>query len=551
MNTPPTAKTELVTHELHGKRREDPYHWLRDEQWQEVMRDPSVLQQDIRDYLEAENSYLEEVMGGTKDLQETLFQEMKGRIKEDDSSVPEDDGPYAYYDRFREGGQYHIICRRPREGGEEQILLDGDKEAEGESYFSLGAAMHSNDHSKLLIAVDRKGSELYAVTVKDLETGELLADRIEGTNGNVAWAADSQSFFYTMLDENHRPYRVCHHKLGADPTSDRVVYEEKDPGFFVGVGLTESDRFLVIDAHDHTTSEVRLLDATKPEVEPLLVAPRERDVEYSVGDHGDKLLILTNADGAEDFKICEAPLDTPGRENWRDLVPHKAGRLIISFALFKDFLVRLERVNALPRIVITAFKADGSLGDSHEIAFEEEAYALGLHRGYEWDTSNLRFVYTSPTTPDETYDYDMASRERVLRKRREVPSGHNPDDYVTRRILAESHDGAEVPVTLLYHKDTPLDGSAPVLLYGYGSYGMSMPASFSTSILSLCDRGMVYAIAHIRGGMDKGYAWYRQGKMMQKKNTFLDFVAAAEGLIDRGWARPGELRSRAAALAAC
>ena len=509
--TPPRAEQRPTIHSQHGRERQDPYAWLRDDNWQEVMRKPEVLRQDVRDYLEAENAYLEAAMGDTEALQETLFEELKGRIKQDDSTVPAPDGAWAYYHRFETGGEHPVICRRPRaddeDTGAEEVLYDANAAAKGEAYFKLASAEHSPDHACLVTAADIKGSEYFTAEVRDLESGELLPDRIENTDGHLVWGNDGRTLYYTVLDDNHRPWRVYRHRLGDDSTKDALIYEEKDPGFFVGLGKTESDRFIVIQAHDHTTSEVWLIDAENPDSEASLVAARDRDVEYHVAHHGDRLLILTNADGAEDFKVVEAPLEEPTRENWRDLVPHKAGRLIVSLLGFKRHLVRLERVDGLPRIAVEDLES----GDSHFVAFDEAAYSLGVIPGYEYDTTTLRFVYSSLTTPAQTFDYDMDTRARKLLKEQEVPSGHDPADYRSGRVMAKSHDGEEVPVSLLHHKDTPLDGSAPLLLYGYGSYGLTMPAAFSTSRLSLVDRGFIYAIAHIRGGMDKGYAWYRRG----------------------------------------
>ena len=331
--------------------------------------------------------------------------------------------------------------------------------------------------------------------------------------------------------------RVMRHRLGTDPAEDDIVFEEADPGFFVNIGATDSDRFVVIDAHDLVTSEVWLLDGHDAQAEPRLVAARQPGIEYDVADWRDQLIIRTNADGAEDFKIVTAPLDDPAPANWRDLVAHQPGNLILGSKMFAGHMVRIERTGALPRLIIRDMRS----GDEHAIDFDEEAYALGMRGGYEFDTTRLRFAYSSPTTPERIYDYDLASRKRVLRKEQQVPSGHDPADYVTRRLEATATDGETVPITLLYHRATPLDGSAPVLLYGYGSYGHAIPAGFATPRLSLVDRGFIYAIAHIRGGMEKGYRWYTDGKLEKKTNTFTDFIACAEGLIDQGLARKGNI----------
>lgn len=528
---PPRAEARPVTLTTHGITRQDDYAWLRADNWQEVMRDPSVLADDIRAYLGAENGYLEAQMAPTKALQDTLFAEMKGRIKEDDSSVPMPDGPYEYGLRYVTGGQHPILTRTPRGGGDEQILIDGDKEAAGKAYFKLAGATHSDDHSRLAWAYDDKGSEFYTLKLRDMATGADMATVIEDTAGGGEFSACGRYLFYIRVDANHRPSKLFRHEIGTDPAGDVLVYEEADAGFFMGVGKTQSGSHIVIDIHDHETSEVHVIPADAPTSAPRLIAARETAIEYSVDESGGQFFILTNADDAEDFKIVTAPVSDPGRANWSDLVPHKGGRLILSVTAYKDFIVRLEREDGLPRIVVRR------LVDAveHAIAFDEEAYSLGLSDGYEFDTSLIRFTYSSMTTPSRTYDYDVETRQRTLRKEQAVPSGHNPADYVTRRLQARAADGELVPVSVLYRKDTPLDGSAPCLLYGYGSYGISIPASFNTNCLSLVDRGFVYAIAHIRGGKEKGYAWYSKGRREFKRNTFTDFLAAADHLVGEGF----------------
>ena len=537
---PPIAEKRPTTEVRHGHSRTDDYAWLRADNWQDVMRDPDVLAADIRAYLEAENAFTRTVMAPLDETIETLFAEMKGRIKEDDSSVPLPDGPWAYYRRYREGGQHPVFCRRPRDAGEtaeaEQVLLDGDAEADGQAFFKIGAFDHSPDHRLVAYAADLNGSEIYTLRFRDAETGRDLDDRIDNAHGAIAWAADGRTVFYTVLDDNHRPHAVYRHEVGGDPNDDVCVYEEPDSGFFVGVSVSESQRLLLISAHDHQTSEVRFLDAATPDGDWRMVAPREAGHEYDVSDTENGFLIRTNADGAEDFKVVAAPFDRPDRAGWRDVVAHEPGRLILSIQTFKDFWVRYERINALPRLIIV-----GANGEEHAIDFDEDTYALGLGGSYEYDTSVMRFTYSSMTTPERVYDYDMDTRHRVLRKEQEVPSGHDPAGYVTRRIEAVAADGETVPVSLLYGKDTPLDGSAPVLLYGYGAYGMSMPAAFATARLSLVDRGFIYAIAHIRGGMEKGYRWYRDGRAGKKVNTFTDFIAAADALIGEGLATAGNI----------
>jgi len=529
---PPVAEKRPQPQERYGVTLVDDYAWLKDENWQEVMRDPSILQPDIRAYLEAENTYTQACMAPLQGLKETLFEEMKARIKEDDSSVPSPDGPFSYYQKYVTGGQHPHYCRAPKGVADaEEVLFDGDAEAVGHSFFKLATVEHSPDHTVLAYATDTNGSEIFTIRFRDLASGEDFGDVIEGASGALEWANDSKTVFYTELDDNHRPCSVKRHVLGEIAADDVEVYHEDDPGFFVGVGKSESRRYILIQAHDHQTSEVHLIDADIPLSAPKLVQLREPELEYEVAHHASTFLILTNADGAEDFKIVTAPEDAPARENWQDCVAHTPGCLILGLQVFKDFWARIERCEGLPRIIVTEF----SSSDAHEISFDEEAYSLGMNGSFEFDTTNLRFSYSSMTTPNRVYDYDMQTRARDLRKEQEVPSGHNPEDYETRRLLALAQDGELVPVSLLYRKDTPLDGTAPTLLYGYGSYGMAMPAAFATGRLSLVDRGFVYAIAHVRGGMDKGYGWYKAGKREHKKNTFSDFIAVGEFLIADGF----------------
>ncbi|WP_421852574.1 S9 family peptidase [Oricola sp.] len=536
----PRAEKRPQTDTRHGITRTDDYAWLRAGNWQEVFKDTSVLDGAIREHLEAENAYQDTLMADTTDLQKVLFDEMKGRIKEDDSSVPAPDGPWAYASSYRKGGQQPLFQRMPRdktEGDDRVTLLDGDKEAEGKGYFRIASAGHAPDHRKLLWGFDDKGSEFFELRVRDTETLADLDDRIADSGGSGVWDAACAGFFYSKLDSNHRPSKLYYHRLGTDQSQDRLVFEEADPGFFMGVGGSRLRDFVMISIHDHETSEYRLIRADEPLGEPVLVEPRQTGVEYDLEEGGDVFFVLTNADGAKDFKIMQAPVDAPQKENWTEVVAHEPGRLIISHQGYSGYLVWLERENGLPRIVVR----DRVSGDEHAIAFEEEAYSLGLMGSFEYDTDVIRFSYSSMTTPSQVFDYNMKTRERTLRKTQEVPSGHDPENYVTRRIAVGSHDGAEVPVSLLYRKDTPLDGTAPCLLYGYGSYGIAIPASFNTNCLSLADRGFVYAIAHVRGGKDKGFAWYEDGKRAAKQNTFKDFVAVARHLADNGFSAPDRI----------
>lgn len=530
----PVATIKTVTNKVHGETICDDYNWIRADNWQEAMREPELLPEDIKSYLNDENAYYEKAMADTTDLQKELVAEMRGRIKEVDNSLPTKDGPYAYITKYVEGGEHPIHTRTPRDGGEEEILLDVNKEAKGHDYFEIGAGDISPDHSIFAWSRDTSGSEYYALTFRDLKTGKDSDYQIADVGSAVF--GDNETLFYSRVDENHRPSKVYRHTLGTDPKDDVLVYEENDPRFYAGVGMTRSEKYIVISVGMNDQSEYHFIPADDLTSEPKLIEKRTEGLEYEVEHQGDRFLILTNADDAVDFKIVEAPINSPSRKNWKDVVPHKQGRMIIGVDAYQDWIIWMERENALPRICFM-----DNNGVKNSISFEEEAYGLGVSPSPEFDKNMFRFSYASPTTPSQTYDYDLKTNERTLLKEQEIPSGHDASDYVTRRILAKSHDGAQVPITLLHHKDTPIDGTAPCLLYGYGSYGMAMPASFSTGRLSLVDRGFVYAIAHVRGGEEKGRAWYEDAKFGKKPNTFHDFIAAGKKLIEDNYTAKGNI----------
>ena len=535
---PPAAERRPLAKNVHGVELIDDYAWLRAENWREVLRDPAALPGEIGSFLEAENAYADAVLAPLKELRRVLVRELRGRIKEDDSDPPAPDGPWDYFERYREGGENELVCRRPRGGGGggEQILLDCDELGRDKDFFDLGAAEHSPDHRLLAWSADEKGSEFYTIRVRDLASGRDL-EAIPDAEGAVVWTADSAAFYYVRLDAEHRPSRVLLHIVGTQALEDALVYEEKDPAWFVHLGRTQSGAFALIDVNDHDSSEIHLLDLLDRQARPRLVEPRERLTRYDVEHEGERLLIRTNADGAQDFKIVEAPLATPERQHWCDFIAHRAGRMIVAHVVFRHHMIRLEREDGLPRIVVREL----STGEEHAIAFAEEAYALSFEDMLEFDTNVMRFSYSSMKTPEEIYDYDMRARTRTLRKRQEIPSGHEPSNYVTRRVFAPAPDGERVLVSLLYAKDTPIDGSAPLLLYGYGAYGHATSASFRANRLSLVDRGFVTAIAHVRGGSDRGWGWYLDGKLEKKTNTFTDFIAAARYLAAQGFVREGSI----------
>ncbi|MGH6842038.1 MAG: S9 family peptidase [Methylocella sp.] len=542
---PPAVEKRRTQTTLHGVTLDDDYGWLKAPNWREVLRDPAALPGDIRALLEAENGYAAAMLAPLNRLRAALVKEMRGRIKEDDCEVPRQDGPWLYYARHHKGGQHPVFCRTKRSGGPEEVLLDGDAQGRGKSFFEVGAACQSPDHAKLAWSADETGSELYSIRIRDLSTGQAgeknrkkdSAEVITDTGGDLVWLTDSLGFYYVRTDENHRPSEVFRHRIGIDPSADTCVFAEHDPGLFIHIRRSQSARFAIISVEDHDSSECHLLELADGDATPFLVEPRAPGLRYDVEHRGDRLFIRTNADGAEDFKIVSAPLASPRRSYWIDEVPHRRGCMIISAAVYPDYLVRIEREAGLPRIVIRHFAS----GEEHAIAFREKAYSLGLDERLEYETETLRFSYSSMATPWETYDYNLATRERVLRKRQIIPSGHDSENYVTRRLFALATDGEGVPVSILYRAGTRLDGSAPLLLYGYGAYGSHVPASFSTNRLSLADRGFISAIAHVRGGTDKGWHWYTDGKLGKKPNTFSDFVAVAIHLIAAGYTGPGRI----------
>jgi len=539
MSIPPTppivAKLPKRIEQL-GRVRTDDYAWMKDANWQQVLRDPAVLRADIRAHLEAENAYSMAVLGETEALQQDIVGEIKGRMKQDDASVPNADGPWEYYVRYEPGAQQPVHARRPRnEAGGEQILVDADALAKEHQYYRLAAARHSWDHRLFAYAEDAQGSEVYRVRVKDLETGALLPDAIESCTGNFAWSPDSRWLFWTFRDEHGRPARVYRRPVPGGPADDVLVYEEPDAGFFIRIAPTATRAWLVIACGDQQTSEAWLISGADPTAAPRLVERRQAGVRYDVEHWDGRFIIRTDADGAVDFKLVSAPEAAPGRANWRDWVAHEPGRFIVDTAAFAGHFVRLERVDANNRIVITS----RDTGSEHVIAVDEEAYVLRLGGGYEYETATLRYTYESPATPRRWFDFDMHSHASVLRKQQEVPSGHDPAQYLTRRLYARAADGAAVPVTVLMRRDTPVDGTAPLLLYGYGAYGMAMEPSFSIRSLSLVDRGWIWATAHVRGGSEKGWSWFLDGRGARKPNTFTDFIAAAEHLADRGMGRRG------------
>jgi oligopeptidase B len=533
---PPLAARRPVRLSAHGIERVDPYAWLRAPNWKQVLRDPSALAPEIRGYIEAENRYAEAVLAPLSGLRIKLVKEMKGRIEEEDSGVPAPSGGYAYWTKFLPGAEHEQIVRSRRSGGPAELLIDGPSLAEGKSYFSLGDHRHSPDHRLYAYLTDESGSENHRLRIRDIGAGRDLPEAMTDVS-SFAWSQDSSTLFYVKLDENHRPLLVFRHQLGTDPAHDELIYKEDDLGFEVAVASTRSGRFVVISSTNDDTSEQWLIESARPESSPRLVAARYPNVRYAIDDWGDRLVIRTNADGAEDYKIVTAPASAPGRENWRDLLPHQPGRRVVEMVALAGHLIRLERDDGIERLVVHR-KADGN---EYAIWFGEEPHSIELGTMYEFDTSTIRFRYSSPATPKQTFDYDVESQTRVLRKQQKVPSGHDPSAYVVRRIAVPTEDEETVPVTLLYRDGIRLDGSAPLFLEGYGAYSFTFPTEFDANLFSLIDRGFVYAIAHIRGGTEKGERWRNSGRLAYKINSFNDFIAVAEYLSRSGYTSPGRI----------
>ncbi|MCH8147346.1 MAG: S9 family peptidase [Planctomycetes bacterium] len=517
---PPVAKVDPTHRTIHGETRADPYGWLRNRGGADVLA-----------YLEAENDYTKRMMNHTEDLQQRLFEEMKGRLKETDLTVPTKHDEYYYYTRTVEGRQYRIHCRKHGSlDAAEEIILDQNELATGHEYFRLGAFEFSPNHKLLAYSTDTAGSETYTLRIKDLTTGEMLPDTIENTYYSLEWGNDNATLFYTVLDDAMRPYRLMRHILGTEASADRIIHEEKDERFFVRVSKTRSKKFLLLRLGSQITSEIRVLDAGNPRGVFTTIEPRRQGVEYSVDHHGDDFFIVTN-DDAMNFRLMRAPVESPSRGNWTEVIEHRPAVRLTGVDMFANHMAIYERQDGLRRLRLRNLK-DGS---EHYVSFDDPVYTFYATGNAEFDTDTIRYSYTSLVTPRSVYDYNMNTRAAELKKRQEVLGGFDPALYTSQRIAATAKDGTKVPISLVYRKGLVLDGRNPCLLYGYGSYGASMDPRFSSRRLSLLDRGFVYAIAHIRGGGDMGRPWYDGGKLLKKKNTFTDFIACAEHLIDEGF----------------
>ena len=541
LGEPPLAEQRPYTlTRADGSTVEDPWHWLRDRD------DPAM-----RAYLEAENAYADAQLSPLEELQEQLFTEIKGRIEETDSSVPVLDGGWLYYRRTLAGSAYPIRCRRPAPEGvhdprrlpdglrrpvdptdppdDEVVLYDQNLAAADHDFFQLGGFAISPDHRLAAIATDTSGAEVFTIRVRDLTTGQDLDDEIPRAAYGIAWFNDSATFLYTVPDDAWRPHQVWRHTIGTPHEDDELLLSEDDERFWLGVGRTRSDRFLAINAGSKVADEWHLLDADDPAARPRLVAAREDGVEYDLDHRGDLLYLVTNADGAEDFKLCVAPVASPGREHWIDLIGHRPGVRLEMADVFADQLILSERTEARTQLRV----CDPATGEGDVLPMDEDVYTAGIGANPSFETRTLRYGYTSMTTPAQAIDLDLETGDRVVLKQQPVRGGYDRERFVSWREWATADDGTQVPISLVRRADVALDGAAPCLLYGYGSYEMSMDPAFSPVRLSLLERGVVFAIAHVRGGGEMGRRWYEDGKFLAKRNTFTDFVACADHLVDR------------------
>ncbi|WP_198517065.1 S9 family peptidase [Tenacibaculum sp. SZ-18] len=538
--TPPVAEKQPKKLEKHGDVRVDNYFWMRltDEQKNAETKDEQT--QKVYDYLNAENKYFDDEMGYTKDFQEGLFEEMKGRIKEDDESVPYKRNGYYYITRYEKGQQYPIYSRKKETlEADEEIMFDVNKEAEGHEYFQLGGLNVSPDNKLLAFSTDTVSRRQYFIQVKNLETGKIYKDRINNTTGGSVWANDNQTLFYTKKDPvTLRSSQIFRHVLGTDESEDVLVFEEKDETFGVFVTKTKSKKYLVMGSYSTVSSEYQVLEADNPTGDFRVIQPRERDLEYDIAHYDDHFYIKTNKDGATNFKLMKTPETKTTKENWVDVLPHREDVFFEDFSIFKDYLVLEERNNGLFKIRIKRW--DGT--EDYYLPFDEETYSAGVYSNPDFDTDVIRYSYNSMTTPSSVIDFNMKDQSKEIKKEQEVLGGKfKKENYVSKRIWVTARDGEKVALSIVHRKDTKIDKNTPVLQYAYGSYGYTIPDGFSTTRLSLLDRGFIFALAHIRGSQYLGREWYEDGKMLNKKNTFTDFVDCSKYLIDNGYTSPEHL----------
>ena len=531
----PKINKILNTVKIHNEELIDNYSWIKQKDWKEVILNPNKLNTQVKKYLDEENLFKENQLKDINDIEKKLFEELKSKIKNEDNSVPKKDGDYFYGYKYNKNSEYPIYYRKNTTNNSEEIILDCEKKSKTHTYFNVASISHSHDHKHVAYNIDTNGSEYFSIFIEDIQKQELLSPEIKNTTGDIVWSLDNNYIFYVRLDQNHRPTKVFKHKIGSNSEKDLLIYEEKDPSFFCSINLSKTKNYLFIRTADHETSEYLFINLKLNEIKPTLFKKRVKKIEYDLEHHEKFFLISTNVDNAKNFKIMISHEES--YQKWEEFIPYEKVNLILDFILLKDWLVRLERTEGSENIIILNLNNK----NQHKISFDEEAYNLSLDHGYEYETDTFRYSYSSPTTPKSVFDYDCKSKKQELKKTQEVPSGHNKDDYICKKIFATSHDNEKIPITILYKKGVKLDSNNYLLLYGYGSYGISIPSNFSTNRLSLVDRGIIYAIAHIRGGKEKGYEWYENGKLLNKKNTFLDFISCAEKLCEDKYTSPKKI----------
>ena len=531
----PKINKILNTVKIHNEELIDNYSWIKQKDWKEVILNPSKLNAQVKKYLDEENLFKENQLKDINDVEKKLFEELKSKIKNEDNSVPKKDGNYFYGYKYNKNSEYPIYYRKNITNNSEEIILDCEKKSKTHTYFNVASISHSHDHRHVAYNIDTNGSEYFSIFIEDIQKKELLSPEIKNTTGDIVWSLDNKYIFYVRLDQNHRPTKVFQHKIGSNSEKDLLIYEEKDPSFFCSINLSKTKNYLFIRTADHETSEYLFINLKLNETKPILFRKRIKKIEYDLEHHEKFFLISTNIDNAKNFKIMISHEES--YQKWEEFIPYNKVNLILDFILLKDWLIRLERTEGSENIIILNLNNK----DQHKISFDEEAYNLSLDHGYEYETDVFRYSYSSPTTPKSIFDYDCKSKKQELKKTQEVPSGHNKDDYICKKIFATAHDDEKIPITIFYKKGVKLDSNNYLLLYGYGSYGISIPSNFSTNRLSLVDRGIVYAIAHIRGGKEKGYEWYENGKLLNKKNTFLDFISCAEKLCEDKYTSPKKI----------
>lgn len=534
MQQVPKLRKEKKVINIHDSELVDDYAWIKQKDWQVVLKDPSKLNSEVLNYIEEENLHKDHQLKDLEPLKIKLFNELKSRIKDKDSSVPLKDGDYSYYSQYSENAEYPQFIRINNNTQNEEVVLDTNKKSKEFKFFNLSSVSHSHDHKYIAYNVDTNGSEYYDLSIEEINSQKIITKNIKNTTGTIIWHPNNKTIFYTVLDQNHRPNKIYAHQIGSDTKDDELIFEEKDPAFFCSPELSQSKKYLLIRTGDHQTSEYwySKIDEFK---NLKCFKKRVEKEEYEIDHAENQFYILNNLENCKNFKVSIA--NENNTESWEDYVKYNSKCLLLDFMVLKKWFVLVQRIDGLNQILVKNINTT----EEHLIKFDDETYELSLSGQYEFDTDIIRISYSSPITPGTVYDYNCETKEKLLRKTQEIPSGYDKDNYICKRVMVSTHDNETIPLTIFYHKETKLDGEAPVLLYGYGSYGITIPDSFSTNRFSLIDRGFIYAIAHIRGGREKGQEWYEKGKLMNKKNTFLDFITCAEYLCKNNYTKKGNI----------